>query len=163
MTVTAKKPRTNKRPRSAWRIGPTGLVPYDSTSGAMLRASGYRVGDVVEADLFKARNPKFNSLAHKFGEMLADNLEPFAGLDPHAVLKRLQIEGNIGCDEMALNFPGIGPCVYRVPRSLAFGSMDEGEFSIVYQQFCDYVARVYWTSMTPEAIAEAGRFYEGQR
>lgn len=152
-----------KKARSVWRVVPTGLAPYDSATGALLRGKGYKLGDVVSADLRKPRNPKFNSLAHKFGEMLADNLEQFEGMDPHAVLKRLQWEGNIGCEEMGVIAPGLGAVTIRIPKSLSFESMDEGEFGIVYGQFCDYVARFYWPSMTAAQIEEAGRFYEGQR
>lgn len=148
------------KPRSVWRVDKGCLRPYDSATVALLRGKGYQVGDIVSADLRKPRNPKFNALAHTFGQMLADNLDAFEGMDGHAVLKRLQIEGAIGCDEMALNFPGIGPCTYRVPRSLAFESMCEAEFSQVYEQFCRYVVKAYWPSMTPEQVAEAGRYYE---
>lgn len=162
MTATLRKP-ASKRARTVWRVTREGLAPFDSATGAMLRGKGYKLGDVVSADLRKPRNPKFNSLAHKFGEMLADNIEAFEGVDPHTVLKRLQLEANIGCDEIALNFPGIGPCSYRIPQSLSFESMDEATFSTVYAAMCAYVARVYWPSMTAEAIAEAGAFYEGQR
>ncbi len=65
-------------------------------------------------------------MAHALGSLIAENIEAFPGQDAHGVLKRLQIEGNIGCDEIAVIFPGIGPCSYRIPQSLAFESMDEG-------------------------------------
>lgn len=154
---------TAKKARSVWQVDKGCLRPFDAATVALLRDRGYKVGDVVSADLRKPRNPKFNALAHKFGEMLADNLEEFEGMDPHAVLKRLQWEGNIGCEELGVIAPGLGAVTIRIPKSLSFESMDEGEFSQVYEQFCRYVHKAYWPTMTAEQIAEAGRFYEGQR
>ena len=151
-----------KKARSVWRVSKGALVPYDSATVALMRGKGYKVGDIVSADLRKPRNPKFNALAHKFGEMVADNVEAFTGMEPHAALKRLQWEGNIGCEEMGVIAPGLGACTIRIPKSLSFESMDEGEFSAVYAEFCAYVSRAYWPTMTPEQIADAGRFYEGQ-
>ncbi len=151
-----------KKPRSVWRVAKGCLVPYDGATVALLRGKGYALGDVVSADLRKPRNPKFNSLAHKFGEMVADNIEAFNGMDEHDVLKRLQWEGNIGCEEMGVVAPGLGACVVRIPKSLSFESMDDGEFSQIYAQFAKYVADTYWKTMTPEQVADAGRFYERQ-
>lgn len=128
------------------------LVPHDANTTAQLRAKGYRLGDVLSADLSKPRNPKFHGLAHRLGDLIAANIEAFEGLEGHAVLKRLQIEGNIGCDEIALNFPGVGPCTYRVPRSLSFESMDDGEFKVVIAGMCSYVSKTYWQTVSPEKI-----------
>ena len=144
-----------KRPEETlWRVGAGVLEPYDAGTSAQLRAKGFKRGDVLATGLKKARNPGFNSLAHKLGSLLAENLDAFESLDSHKVLKRLQIEGHIGCDEIALNFPGVGPCVYRVPRSLSFASMDEGEFQQVIKAMCKYVAKTYWPTCTPEQVEQ---------
>ena len=63
---------------------------------------------------------------------------------------------------MGVIAPGLGACTIRIPKSLSFESMDEGEFSEIYAEFCAYVSRAYWPTMTPAQIEEAGRFYEGQ-
>lgn len=141
-----------RKPKTLFRVGKGALVPHDAYTVAQLRAKGYHIGDVLAAQLSKARNPRFHRLAHALGELIAANLEPFAGIDAHDVLKRLQIEGNVGCDEVALNFPGVGPCTYRVPRSLSFESMDEGEFKAVIATMCSYVSKTYWPSLSPEKI-----------
>lgn len=130
------------------------LVPADSYTLAQLRRRNYKSGDEVMIEIKKAREGWYYRKAHLFGDMVAQNIEAFAGLDAHSVLKRLQVEGNIGCDEMAIQFPGIGPCVYRIPQSLAYENMDQGDFEIIYQQFCDYVRRVYWPSLTDYQIAD---------
>ena len=143
-----------KRParRVALRIIKGGLVPADQLSTADLRKRGYKVGDVVFAELKKPRNPGFHRLAHRIGSLCAENIEAFQGIDSHAVLKRLQIESGVGCEEIPLNFPGIGPCSYKVPLSLSFESMEEGEFRLIVAGLCDYIAKRYWPSMTADQI-----------
>jgi len=134
------------------RVSKGCLVPFDDMAAAMLRAKGYGMGDVLQADLSKSRNPAFHRFAHQLGSLLAENLDAFEGVNSHAVLKRLQIEANVGCDEMALMFPGVGPCVYRVPRSLSFGSMDEAEFKQVIAAMCRHISKTYWPTCTPEQV-----------
>lgn len=128
------------------------LVPADAWSARRLRERGYNIGDSVLAELTKPRNPGFHRLAHQFGVMCVENIEAFEGMDSHAVLKRLQIEANVGCDEIALQFPGVGPCTYRVPRSLSYETMDQGEFSEAIRGMCRHVAKTYWRGLSAEQI-----------
>ena len=151
------QPPKAKRPRVMLRVVKGAFVPADSASTQELRRRGYRNGDIVAGEIRKPRNPRFHRLAHALGSLIAENIEAFTGQDAHGVLKRLQIEGNIGCDEIAVVFPGIGPCTYRVPRSLSFESMDDGQFHDVMSALCAYVSRVYWPTMEPgqiEAMAD---------
>jgi hypothetical protein len=141
----------SKAPTYLLRVEKGALVP-DRGTAMQLRAKGYRIGDELSATLRKARSPGFHRLAHQFGALVADNIDAFEGLDGHKVLKRLQIEGNVACDEVPLNFPGVGPCTYRVPRSLSFDNMDEGEFREVFTAMCRYVAKTYWHSCTADQI-----------
>lgn len=157
--VLAKRPKSRK-PRFPLRVIKGGYAPADASAASELRNRGHRVGDLLFAEFTKPRNPQFNRLVHAFGKLLAQNLDAFTGRESHAVLKRLQIEGDIACDTIALNFPGVGPCEYRVPKSLAFESMDEGEFETVFGQFCDYVSRKYWTGVSPEKIANMAQIME---
>lgn len=138
-----------------------GLQPADEYTRARLREKGYSVGDIVAARITKPRNPGFHRLAHQLGAMIAHNVESFTGLDAHAVLKRLQIEGNIACDEMAIIFPGIGPTTYRQAKSLSFESMDEGEFHDVYRAMCRHVAATYWPSLDEDQVAEMAELFPG--
>jgi len=141
-----------KKDKSLWRVAKGALVPFDGFTLAQVRAKGYKVGDILAAELTKPRSPGFHRLAHQLGGLLSENLDAFEGVDAHAVLKRLQIEANIGCDEVALNFPGVGPCVYRVPRSLSYASMDDGEFREVIAGMCRHVSKTYWPMCTPEQV-----------
>lgn len=137
--------------RTLWRVDKGALRPADNATVAHLRERGYNMGDVLSAELRKPRNPRFHGLAHALGGVLAENLDEFGGMEPHAVLKRLQIEGGIACDELMVVLQGV-PVPYRVPRSLSFASMDEGEFKATVRQFCEYVSRRYWPQCSPDEI-----------
>lgn len=145
--MAAKKPE-----RLLLTVAKGALTPADGYTAARLRARGFKVGDEVLAVLTKPRNPKFHRLVHQFGQVLVENIEAFSHLDGHQVLKRLQIEGDIACDQVPLVIPGVGPVTYRVPRSLSFESMDDGEFSEVFREFSRYISKHYWQGMTPEQI-----------
>ena len=130
------------------------LEPADGYTRKRLRDKGYHLGDVLAARLTKPRNPGFHRLAHRFGQLVADNLEEFTGMDAHAVLKRLQWEAGIGCEEMGVKVPGIGFTTIRIPLSLSFASMDEGTFTEVFRGLARYVAAEYWEGMTVEQVQE---------
>lgn len=104
------------------------------------------------ADLRKPRNPAFNRLAHGIGGLVAENIEAFAGMDPHDVLKRVQIEGRIACDEVWIQIKGGGGCYYLVPQSLSFEAMDEARFQSVIGRICRHIHDSYWGSCDPEEI-----------
>jgi len=110
------------------RIGDKGcLIPADGMTQARMRERGYKTGDIVFAEMKKPRNPKFHRLMHALGGLAADNLDSFSGMNAHSVLKRLQLEAAVGCEEIAYELHG-QMIVQRVPLSLSFESMDEGEF-----------------------------------
>jgi hypothetical protein len=145
----------------ATRLTNGALVPADRYSAEALKARKLGPGDVVFATLRKPRNPKFHRLAHALGQMLVENLDEFAELDSHSCLKRLQLEADIACDQMAINFPGLGPCSYRMPRSLSFESLDQTQFEAVYTAMCRHIAERYWPSLTPERVAEMAEMMAG--
>lgn len=130
------------------------LVPGDCYTAKRLKERGYRVGDILLADLRKPRNPGFHRLAHRLGQLVAENIEAFEGLDGHAALKRIQIEAGVGCDEIPLRLPVIGQITYRVPRSLSYASMDQAEFEKTIRGMSEYIAREYWPDLTAEQIED---------
>jgi len=101
--ATAKRPPRAKRPAIYLRVIRGGLEPADGFARDQLRSKGYRVGDVLRADLAKLRNPGFNRLVHRIGQLCVANVEAFHGMDAHACIKRLQLEGGIACDEIAIS------------------------------------------------------------
>ncbi len=142
------------RERILLRVEQGCLAPADGLAQARLRDRGFRVGDVVSAVLTKPRSPGYHRYAHKLGELIAQNIESFEGMDPHSVLKRLQWEAGIGCDEMAVTVPGFGLATVRWPRSLSFGSMDQSAFEQTVLGFCRHIASTYWPDLSPEEVAE---------
>jgi hypothetical protein len=144
----------------AMRVIKGGFEPADQYVRAELRERKYNLGDIVFCTFTKPRNPGFHRLVHAFGALLSKNLEAFKYMDAHTVLKRLQVEGNIACDEMAVIFPGIGPTTYRMPQSLSYESMDQGKFNEVYSKFCQYVIDKYWPGMTEEQIQQMAEMME---
>lgn len=137
--------------RFAMRVKEFGYAPADLTTASLLRKR-HRVGDLVFAEFKRPRNPGFHRLAHQLGSMLAENIEAFEHMDAHAVLKRLQVEGDIACDTIPMRIPGVGPVEYRIPRSLSYESMDEDEFHATVHGMCRYVSKTYWPTCKPEEI-----------
>lgn len=144
----------SKRERFLFTIQKGVLVPHDEHTVRRLREKGYRVGDTVSADLTKPRNPGFHRLAHAFGQLVADNIDGFEHMDAHRVLKRLQLESGIGCEELLLQVPGVGMVPYKIPESLSFANMDESRFRSVFSGLCAHVSRTYWPSLTPEQVED---------
>lgn len=155
--------KQKRRPeRFPLRVIKGGFAPADNGAAARLRDRGYRVGDLVFAEFKKPRNPRFHSLAHALGTLVAENIDAFAGMNPHKVLKRLQMEANVGCDEIAYNIPGCGMVSQRIPQSLSFESMDDGEFKEVMRGLCRHIAEVYWPDLDEDEIAKMADVMVGE-
>jgi hypothetical protein len=150
-----KTATTKYRPEKLMmRIVKGGMQPADNYTTTKLRARNYAMGEIVAAQITKPRNPKFWRLAHGLGSMVAENIDSFAGMDSHCVIKRLQREALIACDEFAFMVPGCGIVTQYTPRSLSFESMSAEEFDSVYKQICSWLVKHYWPSQTNEQIEE---------
>ena len=142
-----------RRPeRIALRVAKGCLTPADSLSEARLRAKGYAIGDIVFAEIRKPRNPGYHRLAHALGQIVADNLDEFEGMDSHATIKRLQLEAGVACESIAYKVNGMS-IVQSIPLSLSFESMDQSEFESVFMGICRHLAKAYWPSATADEIA----------
>jgi hypothetical protein len=149
--------KTKSKPEKLMlRVVKGGFQPADGYTQERLKAKGFKVGDLVASTLSKPRVYWQHKKAHVLGKLVAENLDGFAGMSPHAVLKRLQIESGVGCETIGVIFPGIGPCQYRIPVSLSYDSMDQTEFEEVYSGFCQHVIDKYWPTMTEEQIEIMG-------
>ena len=149
--------------KTFWRVtsidGRQYLMPSDSRSAQV--ASKWRPGETLGGELRKPRNPRFHRLIHAIGGLAAENLDEFHGMDAHQVLKRLQIEANVGCDEMAVMM-GKRPQIVRIPQSLSFASMGQEKFKEVSTALCDYLVTRYWPDTTVEEIHQmADEFAQG--
>ncbi len=74
----------------------------------LLRSRGYAIGDVVTADLRKERNGRYHRLVFALGNVVAENIEAFSGMDAHSVLKKLQLESEAGCDRKGISCRALG-------------------------------------------------------
>ena len=144
----------SKRERILLRVERGALVPADAHSQQRLRERGYRVGDVLAAELVKPRSPGFWRLAHRIGTLCVESIDAFQGLTAHQAIKKLQFDAGIGCDITETEIPGLGTLVSRQPRSLAFESMEQGEFFELMQSLCRHIAETYWPHMTAEQVQE---------
>ncbi len=132
------------------------LVPNDRADKEELHERNYKKGDIVQAIITKPRNPLFNRLVHRIGWLCIAHIPAFRDYkSAHSVLKRLQIEGNLACDEIRVETNSGDIINYRIPQSLSFENMDEHEFKQVSKGFCRYIAEHYWTTeLDAEAIEE---------
>ncbi len=125
----------------------------DPASRQSLKSRGFRVGDELSAELKKPRNASAWKRAHALGTALIENTDDFANYeDSHSVLKRLQMETGVGCDTILFRVPGAGLIEQRVPLSMSFETMDDGEFNQVYARFAQHVIDTYWAEFTPEQV-----------
>ena len=144
-----------RRERLMLRVTKGALEPADNFTRQRMREKGYHVGDLVAAELFKIRNPGFNRMGHNIGTLCIRNIEDFNRYtSAHVVLKRLQLESGVGCEETAIKVPGIGMVLHRTAKSISFSDMDDGEFHEVMRGLCRHIAATYWPSMTAERIEE---------
>ena len=144
----------SKRERILLRVERGALVPADAHSQQRLREKGYRVGDILAAELIKPRHPGFWRLAHRIGALCAQNIDAFSSLSPHQAIKKLQFDAGVGCDITETEIPGLGTLVSKQPRSLAFESLDQGEFYELMKGLCGHIAATYWPHLSAEAVQE---------
>jgi hypothetical protein len=127
------------------------LYPADNYAASQLRSRGYKMGDVVSVNITKLRSPGFNRLAHKIGQLVSSSIDAFHGMEAHLTLKRLQLEANAACEEIMINVAG-SDVLARIPKSLSFESLDEGEFNAAIKKICNHIVDRYWQTETPETI-----------
>lgn len=130
------------------------LAPADGYVAKRMRERGYRIGDTLMTVLTKPRNPGTHRLAHRIGVMCNQNLPGFEELTAHQAIKRLQLESGVACDEIGAMMPNVGMTMVRIPRSISYESMDEGEFREAVLGICRHIAAQYWPGLEPEQVAE---------
>jgi hypothetical protein len=144
----------SRREKIHLRVTKGGLQPADKYAESRLREKNYRVGDVVGAQITKLRSPGTNKNAHAIGNLMVHQHEFFNNMQAHTALKYLQIESGVACDIF-----GSGDKIIKVPRSLSFESMDEGDFYEAVKGICRHISENYWQGITPEQIQmQAERF-----
>jgi len=135
-------------------VGKGKLEPADDRAMQALRDMHLGLGEIVHVKIVQPRNPRFFRLAHQLGALLRENLPSFDLLTSHQVLKRLQYEAGVECDEMKMRIPHVGMVEVRVPKSLAFDKMSEEDFKHLMTSLCRYVAETYWPECTAEQVKQ---------
>lgn len=162
MSAALKKPKRARQPiymRVRMMVDPgTGeqlpaVVPSTLTDRAELRKRKFKLGEVVAMDFRRPRSPGFHRLVHRFGVLCAQNIDAFHGKDGHDVIKRVQLEADIGCEHVGIMWAG-QPVEYRIPQSIAFDSLCEDEFRKLYRQFADYIGRTYMGGLSAEQVQQ---------
>jgi hypothetical protein len=146
-----------KKPRYAAVVTENGFEVISPWTRQQLKDKGYRPGDDVGLEIYKVRNARFLNLVHQFAVVMSDNLDDFTGIEAHKIIKRIQLEGGIACDEMALR-GDFGIVYHRVPQSIAFDQMEEGDFRTMFREMARYVSGKYWPSLRPEQIEQMAGF-----
>jgi hypothetical protein len=128
------------------------LVPSCDLDRHLLKQRRVAIGKEYRVGVEQARNSKFHRLVHALGRLVSENVDAFSGLSCHAVIKRLQREAGVFCEEQEIEIPGIGKLVVKVAQSIAFDCMDEADFHELYSAICRHVAATYWPELDEEAV-----------
>ena len=152
----------SKQKKLNLRVEMGSFVPADRWAREELHERGYKRGDIVQAVITKPRNPAFNGLVHRIGWLCIAHIPEFAKYEnAHQVLKRLQLEANLGCDEIMIHEDG-EMVKYRIPQSLSFENMDQHEFQELSKGFCRYIAAEYWKDLDGDSIEEMAESFVGE-
>lgn len=157
------------------------LVPLDWANQQLMRERGYKQGDVIRAVLTQPRNNNFHKLVHQLGTLVKRNIEGFENYTSHEVIKKLQRESGVFCHVSTIDaapvvsailtasesvlgevptkmlsavLPEIKTIELTEPESMAFDSMDEGEFRQLWAGICGYLVTRYWPDLSVEQITE---------
>lgn len=179
------KPEQKRRRRVRgipMRVVKGAFVPADLMAWQALRRKKLKTDSVVLVDVHQLRNPKFNRLVHKLGQLCVVNLEAFEHLDAHGAIKKVQMEADLCCEQYGVSADHlwgmvsdwiieqtgqlvrpalvlIGQMIQgktipaRVPQSIAFSEMPEDEFHRLYTGMCAHIAKTYWPDLDADRVA----------
>lgn len=139
-------------PQTGEEIG--ALVPASPVDARRLRDLKLGQGQTLRAELSKPRNVRFHRLVHALGQLLADHWPAFAGLTAHDAIKRAQVESGTACDTQQIDLGPLGKVQVKVARSLAFDSMDQGEFGEFFAGLTRWIDEQVIAHFPEEARAE---------
>lgn len=106
---------------------------------------GVQIGDIFLTKGKVARNPRQLKLFWALCDKVVENDETYANKTRYDV--RNDIFEVLGFMEESI---GRGGRIYRVPKSIAFESMPQAEFTSLFNRFLDIVYE--WTAMQPEEL-----------
>lgn len=157
------------------------LVPAGHVDRAILRRKKIKTGMRIRTTVSKERSYGQHKYAHKIGQFMEANVEGFEGMDAHQVIKVLQLDGGVFCDEQEIDaspvvgavlkaagivlgeaaakmlaavLPSIKTIKVKVPRSLSFDEMDEGDFQAFIKGICRHITEKHMPTLSPEQVTD---------
>lgn len=163
------------------------LSPRFATDRRILTERRYRLGDDLRAELSKPRIVSQYRKAHLLGALVVAQIDGFERETQHSAIKRLQRESGICCDIetvdagpvidsmiraancmlgeriatfLGKHLPKIRWLNLLTPQSLAFDSMEQGEFERFYAGICAHLVEHYWPNLDQEQIEDMAELME---
>lgn len=131
------------------RIVKGALVPASQKDAEFMRARKYHMGDILSADLSKPRHPKHHRLVMSLLKLVLDSSEHVQTIDQLLTIVKIKM------GRVQTFIDAVAGKTYYVPESIAYASMDQGEFDIFWRDLKDMVTRDYLPGMTPEQVEAA--------
>lgn len=136
----------NTKPKMAFKVRDTEsypvLWPADTFTREWIASQAPDTLHWVTAH--KPRSPQYFRAIHKLCVFLGHHVEKFSRINAHAILKRLQLESTLYCDETFLTIKGFGEVRHLIPQSIGFDNMDESEFRAFFDALSDHIREVHW-------------------
>ncbi len=130
------------------------LVADSGIDKFLLKERGYKSGDKVRAELKQPRDLVKHRRVHRLGQLVARSLDAFQGMDAHSVIKKLQGDAGVCCQEEFFDLGSLGRVSRSVPESLAFDEMPEERFLEFWRGICQHLIATYWPTLDEEQIEE---------
>ena len=139
------------------------LVPAHPIDKALLRERKFNVGREIRAELKQRRNVKFHRLIHSVGQLLVENCDGFESMTGHDAIKQVQREAGVMCESMEIDLGSLGKVPVKVPRSIAFDEMDEGEAHELFEGLRKHIEAKYLPEFDQHIRGDYWQMVEGGR
>ena len=106
-----------------------GLQPVYEDGEKVIR--GLKLGEVISVDVVRPRNGKFHNKFYALMNLIYKNQEGYPSLDVLVSVCKLRT-GHYYVVETRLE-------QYKIPKSISFANMDDGEFKDFYDRVCKWV------------------------
>lgn len=128
------------------RKQPSAFVPDDAAGAEYMR--GIKIGDVLRAEITKPRNGKFHRKFFKLLEVAFENQ------DKYDVFEAFRAEVTMRSGFFIEHHHVTGAISYQ-PKSIAFGKMDELEFSKLYNKAIDVIIKNFMPGTDADELNQA--------
>lgn len=142
------KRQKRRRPPIFLRVVRGGFEPANAQEAERLRAKHFKIGDVVRAEITKARNPRFHRLVLGLLAKVVDNQEALQTTEQLLTIVKIRLGYCTPyVDASTLK-------TYYVPDSIAFENMGEDDFRDFWARLCELVRREWFPNMSDAEMME---------